>query len=77
VCSGESRSDDLAVTVVKALVERSGVDPNEIEDVVLGNTQQQLEQGFNVARHVALMANLPVATGGPQSIAFAAPACKP
>ncbi|HVC97415.1 MAG TPA: acetyl-CoA C-acyltransferase FadA [Pirellulales bacterium] len=58
------RSDDLAVTVVKALVERTGIDPNEIEDVVLGNTQQQLEQGFNVARNVALMANLSVATGG-------------
>jgi acetyl-CoA acyltransferase len=58
------RSDDLAVTVVKALVERSGVDPDEIEDVVLGNTQQQLEQGLNVARNVALMANLPATTGG-------------
>jgi len=58
------RSDDLAVAVVKALVERTGIDPNEIEDVVLGNTQQQLEQGFNVARNVALMANLSATTGG-------------
>jgi acetyl-CoA acyltransferase len=58
------RSDDLAVMVVRALVERSGVDPAAIEDVVLGNTQQQREQGFNVARAVGLMAGLPVEAGG-------------
>ena len=43
---------------------RTGIDPAEIEDVVLGNTQQQGEQGFNVARSVALMAGLPMAAGG-------------
>lgn len=53
------RSDDLAVAVVEALIDRSGIDPAEIEDVVLGNTQQQREQGFNVARPVARMAGLP------------------
>src|SRR5918992_2065004 len=58
------RSDDLAAGVVKALVERSGVDPAEIEDVVMGNTQQTGEQGFDVARSVALMAGLPIETGG-------------
>lgn len=58
------RSDDLAVAVVRALVERSGIDPAAIEDVVLGNTQQQREQGFNVARAVGLMAGLPVETAG-------------
>jgi acetyl-CoA acyltransferase len=58
------RSDDLAVAVVKAVVERSGIDPKEIEDVVLGNTQQQGEQGINVARTVALMAGLPMHAGG-------------
>jgi acetyl-CoA acyltransferase len=58
------RSDDLAAGVVRALVERTGIDPAEIEDVVLGNTQQQGEQGFDVARSVALMAGLPVETGG-------------
>jgi acetyl-CoA acyltransferase len=58
------RSDDLAVEVVRALVERTGIDQNEIEDVVLGNTQQQGEQGFNAARAVALMAGLPMHTGG-------------
>ena len=58
------RSDDLAVAVVRALVERTGIDPAEIEDVVLGNTQQQGEQGLNAARAVSLMAGLPVATSG-------------
>jgi acetyl-CoA acyltransferase len=58
------RSDDLAVAVIEALVERTGIDPAEIEDVVLGNTQQQGEQGLDVARSVVLMAKLPVATGG-------------
>jgi acetyl-CoA acyltransferase len=58
------RSDDLAVAVVKAIVERTSIDPAEVEDLVLGNTQQQGEQGFNAARHVALMADLSVATAG-------------
>src|SRR5579871_2303694 len=58
------RSDDLAVAVVRALVERSGVPPGAIEDVVMGNTQQQGEQGMNVARTVGLMAGLPIEAGG-------------
>jgi acetyl-CoA acyltransferase len=58
------RSDDLAVAVVRALVERTGVDPAVIEDVVLGNTQQQGEQGLNVARTVGLMAGIAVEAGG-------------
>jgi acetyl-CoA acyltransferase len=58
------RSDDLAVAVIEALVKRTGIDTREIEDVVLGNTQQQGEQGLNVARTVAIMAGLPMATGG-------------
>jgi len=58
------RSDDLAAAVVRAIVERTGVDPAAIEDVVLGNTQQQKEQGFNVGRIVALLAGLPSTVGG-------------
>ena len=60
----EIRSDDLAATVVKAWSIRTGIDPNEIEDVVMGNTQQQGEQGMDVARVVGLLAGLPLATGG-------------
>jgi acetyl-CoA acyltransferase len=57
------RSDDLAVSCLKALIERTRIDPAEIEDVLLGNTQQTGEQGLNVARAVTLMAGLPVTTG--------------
>ncbi|MBA2117538.1 acetyl-CoA C-acyltransferase FadA [Bremerella alba] len=58
------RSDDLAVHCVQALIERTGIDPNEIEDVLFGNTQQTLEQGLNVARIIALTAGLPVTAAG-------------
>ncbi|MCA9262562.1 MAG: acetyl-CoA C-acyltransferase FadA [Planctomycetales bacterium] len=58
------RSDDLAVHCVKGVVERTGIDPGEIEDVVLGNVKQTLEQGLNVARCIGLMAGLPIAAGG-------------
>ena len=58
------RSDDLAVACVKALLERTGIDPNLVEDVILGNTQQTREQGMNIARIVALMAGLPSTTSG-------------
>ena len=59
-----TRGDDLAVAVVRAIVERTGIDPVEIEDVLLGCTQQQGEQGLNLARLVALMADLPATVGG-------------
>ncbi|HEX3725145.1 MAG TPA: acetyl-CoA C-acyltransferase [Pirellulales bacterium] len=60
----EVRADDLAVEVVQALVERTGINIDEIEDVVMGNTQQQGEQGLNAARVVGLMAGLATHTGG-------------
>lgn len=58
------RGDELATAVVRAVVDRSGVDPESVEDVVLGATQQRGELGGNVARCVALMAGLPLATAG-------------
>src|SRR5688572_28364500 len=58
------RSDDLAVACVRALIERTGIDPGLVEDVVLGNTQQTGEQGLNAARAISLMVGLPVETGG-------------
>lgn len=60
----ELRSDDLATMVVKSLVERSGVDPSTVEDVLLGCTQQTGEQGLNVGRLVGVMAGLPVEAAG-------------
>jgi len=58
------RGDELAAAVVQAAVERSGVDPDTIEDVVLGATQQRGELGGNVARCVALLAGLPFSVAG-------------
>lgn len=58
------RGDDLAVEVVRALVQRTGVDPDAIEDIILGCTQQQGEQGLNVGRLVGVMAGLPFTAGG-------------
>ena len=60
----EVRSDDLAVSCVRALMDRTGIDPEEVEDVVLGNTQQTGEQGLNAARAVGLMAGISTAAGG-------------
>jgi acetyl-CoA acyltransferase len=54
------RSDDLGVGVVVALLERTGIPPSEIEDVVMGNSKQEGEQGLNVARMIALMAGVPM-----------------
>lgn len=58
------RSDDLAVTVIRALIERAGIDPSHIDDILLGCTQQQKEQGFNVGRIASLIAGLPSSTAG-------------
>ena len=58
------RGDELAAAVVQAVVERSGVDPESIEDVVLGATQQRGELGGNVARTAALLASLPLSVAG-------------
>jgi acetyl-CoA acetyltransferase family protein len=58
------RGDELATLAVAAAVERSGVDPSTVEDLLLGATQQRGELGGNVARAVALMAGLPLSTAG-------------
>ena len=58
------RGDDLAAITLKALVERTGVESKEIEDYILGCAFPEGEQGFNVARMVILLANLPISIGG-------------
>jgi acetyl-CoA acetyltransferase family protein len=52
------RPDDLAAHVIQTLVQRAGVDPVMVEDVILGCVDQLGEQGFNIARNAALIANL-------------------
>jgi acetyl-CoA acyltransferase len=54
------RPDDLLAFTLKELVARTRVDPNEIEDVVIGCVDQVGEQGFNIARNAALIAGLPL-----------------
>src|SRR5512144_3240999 len=49
---------------IKAAVERAGVDPAEIEDVLLGCALPEGATGGNIARQAALRAGLPVTTGG-------------
>ena len=59
-----TRPDDLAAAVVHSLVERTGIDPSAIEDLVLGCAFPEGEQGLNVARMIGLLAGLPLSTGG-------------
>src|SRR5713226_8521693 len=78
-----TRPDDLAAVAIKEAVGRvQGLDPNEIEDVILGCAMPEGEQGMNVARIASLRAGLPVessamtinrfCSSGLQAIAIAA-----
>jgi len=58
------RPDDLAALAIKAVVERSGIDPALIEDVILGCANQAGEDNRNVARMALLLADFPVEVGG-------------
>src|SRR5579871_2674440 len=57
------RADDLSAGLLKALLERTRLDPALVEDVHWGCVKQQGEQGFNVGRMAALIAGLPVEVG--------------
>jgi 3-oxoadipyl-CoA thiolase len=58
------RPDDLAAIPIKAVVERSGLDPSTIDDVILGCANQAGEDNRNVARMALLLAGLPVQVPG-------------
>jgi 3-oxoadipyl-CoA thiolase len=58
------RPDDLAALTIAATVERTGIDPTEIDDVYFGNANGAGEENRNVARMAALLAGLPVETPG-------------
>jgi 3-oxoadipyl-CoA thiolase len=58
------RPDDLAATVIRALVERSAIDPRLIDDVILGCANQAGEDNRNVARMAVLLAGLPTEVAG-------------
>ena len=58
------RADDLAALVVRAAIDRAGVDPAHLDDVILGCTNQAGEDNRNVARMAVLLAGLPVEIPG-------------
>ncbi|CAN5349822.1 thiolase family protein [soil metagenome] len=58
------RPDDLAAQVIRGLLEKTKVDPAQIEDIILGCAFPEAEQGLNVARLIGLLADLPLSVGG-------------
>ncbi len=60
----EIRPDDLGALVIREAIRRAGVDPDEIEDVILGCANQAGEDNRNVARMALLLAGLPITVAG-------------
>jgi acetyl-CoA C-acetyltransferase len=60
----DTQAQALAGHVVAEAVRRAGVDPAEVEDVVLGAALQQGSSGFNLARQAAVRGGLPVSVAG-------------
>ncbi len=58
------RPDDLAASAIQGLVERTGIDGAEVEDVILGCAFPEAEQGWDVARVAAMRAGLPTTVPG-------------
>lgn len=58
------RPDDMAAQVIRALVQDTGVNISDIEDLIMGCAFPEAEQGFNIARLVAGHAGLPITVGG-------------
>ncbi len=58
------RPDDLAAQTIAALMQRTGANPDDIEDLILGCAFPEGEQGFNMARLVTFIAGLPQSVAG-------------
>src|SRR5680860_160212 len=58
------RPDDLAAVVLRGIIERTGVDPESVEDVIFGCANQAGEDNRNVARMALLLAGFPVSVPG-------------
>ena len=77
-----SRPDDLMATCLKACIDRSGIDPQDLDDIVVGCATPEKDQGMNIGRIALLKAGFPVqvpgmtinrfCSSGLQSIALAA-----
>jgi acetyl-CoA C-acetyltransferase len=60
----DTQAQELGGHVVAEAVRRAGIDPGEVDDVVLGAALQQGSSGYNVARQAAIRAGLPVSVPG-------------
>jgi len=60
----KTRPDDLAAEVVKGLIKKNNINPNEVEDLILGCAFPEAEQGMNLARNVVFLSDLPHSVGG-------------
>lgn len=58
------RPDELAAKVLNELVNRAGISPSAVEDVIMGCVAQVEEQSLNIARSAALMAGFPIEVPG-------------
>ncbi len=58
------RPDEMAAQVVRGLLDKTGVDPADIEDLIVGCAFPEGEQGLNVARLIGFLADLPLGVAG-------------
>ena len=58
------RPDEMAAQVVRGLLDKTGVDPTDIEDLIVGCAFPEGEQGLNVARLIGFLADLPLSVAG-------------
>jgi len=58
------RPDEMASQVIKGLLQRSKIDAEEVEDLIVGCAFPEGEQGFNMARLIGFLADLPLGVGG-------------
>lgn len=60
----DTQAQDLAGRAIAAAVERAGIDPSDVDEVVVGSAMQEGTTGYNVGRQAALRAGLPVTVPG-------------
>jgi acetyl-CoA acyltransferase len=60
----KTRPDEIAAQVIRGLIERSKVKPEDIEDIIMGCAFPEGEQGFNIGRLVGFLADLPLTVAG-------------
>ena len=58
------RPDEMAAQVVRGLIDKTGVDPADIEDLIVGCAFPEGEQGLNVARLIGFLSDLPLSVAG-------------